>query len=94
MSPETSGTPLGSPKTHYRGADIVARHGEVEAEWRALDEGAGLIDFSFLAELVATGEERADFLQGQLSQNVAALSEGSGAAALALTAQGLSLIHI
>lgn len=88
MSPETSGTPLGSPKTHYRGADIVARHGEVEAEWRALDEGAGLIDFSFLAELVATGEERADFLQGQLSQNVAALSEGSGAAALALTAQG------
>jgi len=88
VSPETSGTPQGSSTARYRGASIVTRHGEVEAEWRALDERAGLIDFSFLAELVATGEERADFLQGQLSQNVAALGEGSGAAALALTAQG------
>ena len=88
MSPETPGTPQGSSTADYRGTTIVTRYDEVEAEWRALDEGAGLIDFSFLAELVATGEERADFLQGQLSQNVAALSEGSGAAALALTAQG------
>ena len=60
----------------------------VEAEWRALDGGAALLDLSYRRSIVAEGEERADFLHGQLSNDIVSLGPGEGAPALALTAQG------
>lgn len=56
--------------------------------WRVLDEAVGLVDASAHRSIVARGEERVRFLQGQLSQDIASLVTGSGAAALALNVQG------
>ncbi|MEE8311926.1 MAG: hypothetical protein V3R77_06695 [Candidatus Binatia bacterium] len=72
----------------YRGREMAASYGDVVAEWRALDAATGLVDFSFLTDIVATGEERVEFLQGQLSQDVSDLRDGDGTPALALTVQG------
>ncbi len=62
--------------------------GEATAEWRVLDEAAGLVDLSFRRSILASGEERVRFLQGQLSNDIATLEAGAGVAALALSAQG------
>ncbi|TFH23870.1 MAG: aminomethyl transferase family protein [Myxococcales bacterium] len=72
----------------YRGREVATSYGDVVAEWRALDEATGLVDFSFLTDIVATGDERVEFLQGQLSQDVSDLRDGGGTPALALTVQG------
>lgn len=72
----------------YRGRAAAAGYGDLAEEWRAADSGAGVADFSFLTDIIATGGERTEFLQGQLSQDVSELEVGSGLPALALSAQG------
>ena len=72
----------------YRGVETAALYDDVEAEWYALDSGAGLVDLSYLTDIVATGDERIEFLQGQVSQDLSTLGDGGGAPALALSAQG------
>ncbi|HYC56734.1 MAG TPA: hypothetical protein VEL28_17520 [Candidatus Binatia bacterium] len=56
--------------------------------WEAIDTGAALIDGGGPSLLVATGEERLEFLHGQTSNDVLGLAPGAGCAALSLTAQG------
>ncbi len=72
----------------YAGAEVAARFGGLEAEWKAIDSGAGLIDAGHRSFLLATGSERARFLHGQCSNDVAVLEPGQGCAALLLNAQG------
>ena len=72
----------------YDGASTPLRFGDARAEWQALETGAALLDTGWRSTLVATGSERAEFLHGQLSQDVLALGPGQGAGALLLTAQG------
>lgn len=57
-------------------------------QYRALREGAGLLDRSFRGRLRLTGEDRRSYLQGLLTNDVAALTAGTGCYAALLTAQG------
>ena len=58
------------------------------ADYRILRNGAGLLRLEGRGWLAVAGQDRADFLQGLLSNDVAALSPGSGCYATCLTPQG------
>ena len=61
---------------------------EVDAQYRALREGAGLLDRSDRRRLLVSGSEGAEFLQGQLTNDVEALEEGQGCYAALLDRKG------
>jgi len=72
-----------------RGILLPQRFGaEPGAEYRALRDGAALVDLGFRTVVRATGADRATFLQGMLTNDVAGLAPGAGCAALLLTIQG------
>jgi tRNA-modifying protein YgfZ len=56
--------------------------------YEALRGGAGLVDRSTRGRLRLTGQDRRDYLQGLLTNDIAALTPGSGCYACLLTAQG------
>ncbi len=58
------------------------------ADYRTLRTGAGRIELADRGWLAVSGRDRADFLQGLLSNDVSALSPGSGCYAACLTPQG------
>ncbi len=80
----------------YDGAPATVSYGDPTAEYAALDEGAALLDLSRRRLIRATGEERADFLHGQLSGDIRGLAEGGGCAALLLNGQGrvVSILYV
>jgi folate-binding protein YgfZ len=57
-------------------------------QYRALRERAGLVNRSDRGRLRLTGQDRRDYLQGLLTNDIVALSAGSGCYACLLTAQG------
>jgi folate-binding protein YgfZ len=57
-------------------------------QYRALREAAGLVDRSNRGRLRLSGRDRRDYLQGLLTNDILALSTGSGCYACLLTAQG------
>jgi len=57
-------------------------------QYRALRDGAGLVNRSDRGRVRLTGRDRRDYLQGLLTNDIAALSTGSGCYACLLTAQG------
>jgi len=57
-------------------------------QYRALRDRAGLVDRSDRGRLRLTGRDRRDYLQGLLTNDIAALTAGSGCYACLLTAQG------
>jgi tRNA-modifying protein YgfZ len=57
-------------------------------QYRALREGAGLVNRSSRGRLRLTGRDRREYLQGLLTNDIVALSAGSGCYACLLTAQG------
>lgn len=57
-------------------------------DYRALRAVAGIVDRSTRGRLVLTGVDRRSYLQGLLSNDIAALVEGTGCYAAYLTAQG------
>jgi len=71
-----------------RGVLLPRRFGDPAAEYAALREGAALVDLGFRTVLRATGADRATFLQGMLTNDVASLASGAGCPALLLTIQG------
>jgi tRNA-modifying protein YgfZ len=58
------------------------------AEYELLTEATGLVDRSDRAKLVVRGSEAADFLQGQVSNDVEGLAPGDGCYATLLTHKG------
>jgi folate-binding protein YgfZ len=58
------------------------------AQYRALHEGAGLVERSHRGRLRLSGADRRDYLQGLLTNDIAGLSPGTGCYAALLTAQG------
>lgn len=58
------------------------------AAWRALVDGAGLVALDWRTLLVATGDDRVEFLNGMLTNDVARLEPGAACPALLLTIQG------
>lgn len=65
--------------------------GDPADQYRALTEGAGLVDMTWLGRLRVTGTDRVDFLQGMLSNDVKSLVPGTGCPALLLTEQGKTI---
>ncbi len=57
-------------------------------QYRALREGAAIVDRSDRARLLLTGNDRRSYLQGLLTNDVAALTPGTGCYAAYLTPQG------
>ena len=60
----------------------------IDAQYRALREEAGLLDRSSRARLAITGAEAAEFLQGQLTNDIEALEPGEGCYAALLDRKG------
>ncbi|MDP9292935.1 MAG: folate-binding protein [Actinomycetota bacterium] len=63
----------------------------LNSEYRALTEGCGLLDRSERGKLALTGGEAAEFLQGQVTNDVEALGPGQGCYAAFLTPKGKML---
>jgi folate-binding protein YgfZ len=63
-------------------------------EYRALTEGAGLVDMPWLARLRVTGSDRVEFLQGMLSNDVKSLDAGVGRPAMLLSEQGRAVADL
>jgi tRNA-modifying protein YgfZ len=57
-------------------------------QYRAVREAAGIVDRSNRGKLLLTGKDRRDYLQGLLTNDIAALESGSGCYAALLTPQG------
>lgn len=70
------------------GRPVAAHFGEPETEYRALTEGAGFLDRSFLDRLEMTGEDRHRFLNGQVTCELAGLEAGSLAYGFFTSRQG------
>jgi folate-binding Fe-S cluster repair protein YgfZ len=60
-------------------------------QYEALHDGAGLLDRRSKGRLLLTGADRRSYLQGLLTNDIAALSAGQGCYAALLTAQGRML---
>ena len=71
-----------------RGVALPRHFGDPEAEYAALTRGAAVVDLGFRTLVRATGPDRATFLQGMLTNDVAGLAPGAGCPALLLTIQG------
>jgi folate-binding protein YgfZ len=61
---------------------------ELDAQYRALREEAGLIERSDRPRIVVRGSESAEFLQGQITNDVEALAPGTGCYAALLDRKG------
>jgi folate-binding protein YgfZ len=61
---------------------------ELDGQYRALREGAGMVDRSPRGKLIARGAEAAEYLQGQLTNDVEALAPGEGCYAALLDRKG------
>lgn len=69
----------------------MSTSGQLSEQERAVRTGAGLVDRSERGKLALTGGETKRFLQGQVTQDVLALENGSGAYAAFLTNKGKML---
>lgn len=81
-------------RTQYGGTLVVSSFGDKVAEWKALDGGAGLVDLDYRCSLWVSGEERRDYLHGQLSADIRGMENGRGCASLLLNAQGRALSYL
>lgn len=67
--------------------ELPANYGDAAAEWRAVRQGCGMIDAGWRGLLRATGSDRAEFLQGMLTNQIKTLAPGQGVHAAHLTVQ-------
>jgi folate-binding protein YgfZ len=79
---------LGATFAAWRGCRVAEHYGDVEAEVRAVREGAGVVDRTDRAFLTASGPDAADYLHRMTSNEVNGLAPGQGCYALQLDAQG------
>src|SRR6187455_972242 len=79
---------LGARFSELGGAEIVADYGDPLAEYTALRETAGVLDFSFQSRLCLVGADRVRFLHGQITNDVKRLRPGEGCYAALTTAKG------
>jgi folate-binding protein YgfZ len=74
--------------TDFQELRFPQRFGPLDREWRAVRQGAGLLDARNRSLLSMVGDDRATFLQGMLSNDILKISEGHGIYAALLTIQG------
>lgn len=80
--------PLHSAGQPARHPDLRAVFSSTRNEWAAVRQRCGLLDARFRGLLRLSGADRTTFLQGMVSNNVAALQAGQGVYAALLTIQG------
>jgi folate-binding protein YgfZ len=68
--------------------ELVSDYGDPLAEYAALTSTAGLLDLSFRGRFCLTGADRVRLLNGQVTQDVKALTPFSGCRAAFCTAKG------
>ncbi len=78
----------GARFTEYCGAEAVAAFTDARREYLALRAGCGVCDLSWRAAIKVTGDDRARWLNGMLSNNLRDLPLGRGAYNFVLNAQG------
>jgi tRNA-modifying protein YgfZ len=61
---------------------------ELDAQYRAMREGAGMLDRSGRAKITVAGGEAAEYLQGQLTNDIESLEPEAGCYALLLDRKG------
>jgi folate-binding protein YgfZ len=74
--------------------DPMATVDAVSAGYDALVAGAGLVDRSAAGKLLLTGEQAREFLDGQVSNEIATLADGHGRYATLLTNKGRMLADL
>lgn len=72
----------------YHGWEIPESFGGQDEEYRALKEAAGIVDLSFRGKLAASGQDRARFLHGMVTNEVQNLQPGQGCYCFLLNPQG------
>ena len=70
------------------GREVVADHGDGEAEYRAARDAVALHDATYREALRITGEDRASFLHGMVTQEVKALAPGATTYTALITVKG------
>lgn len=78
----------GPAHAEIEGHTVALHFGDPAAEYDALRITAGVVELPWIERLRATGGDRVGFLQGMLSNDVAALVPGTGCRALLLSEQG------
>ena len=78
----------GARFSEVRGREVAADYGDFEAEYRAARQAVALHDASYHETLRITGEDRASFLHGMVTQDVKGLATGTAAYAAMVTAKG------
>jgi len=76
----------GAAATERRGREVVAHYGRPERAHQAVRNGVGIIEHG-VDVLVVTGDDRVEYVDNAISNNVPT-SDGRGAYALLLTPQG------
>ena len=77
-----------APRTRFQGLELPERFSTLEQECRVLRQGAAISDGSLRAWVRLRGEDRVDFLQGMVSNDVRNLALGEGTYAALLNQQG------
>jgi folate-binding protein YgfZ len=70
------------------GREVVAGYGDVETEYRAARQAVALHDATYREALRITGEDRASFLHGMVTQEVKGLAPGAATYAAMITVKG------
>lgn len=70
------------------GREVVADYGDVDAEYRAAREAVALHDATYREALRITGEDRASFLHGMVTQEIKGLPAGAATYAAMITVKG------
>ena len=78
----------GAVFAEVNGQEVVAHYGDWLAEYAALREGSGVLDFSFRGRLCVRGADAQRFLNGQVTNNVKDLQIGEGCYAALVSAKG------
>ena len=81
-------TSQGATLGEYHGVLVPSRFTDPKAEHLAVRNASGILDFSFHAKFVVTGEDRVRFLNGMVTNDVKSLQPGQGTYALLLNVQG------
>ncbi len=70
------------------GREVATDYGDVESEYRAAREAVALHDATYREALRITGEDRASFLHGMVTQEVKGLATGAATYAAMITVKG------
>jgi folate-binding protein YgfZ len=79
---------LNAQFSEVNGAEVVAHYGDWRAEHGTLNNSVGILDLSFRSRLCLLGNDRRNFLNGQVTNNVKDLQVGQGCYAALITAKG------